>query len=91
VEGMFLAMVKKTMDLHVSLNLLFVTIVSTRFILWMSQSGMDTFVPIINFLNGAWVPMHVVVGLFKVSETTKFSKVVQGFNLYFKILILFNK
>jgi hypothetical protein len=48
----------------------------------MSQSGMDTFVPVINFLNGAWVPVHVIVGLFKVNETTKFSKVVQGFNHY---------
>jgi hypothetical protein len=82
VEGMFLATVKKTTDLHVSLNLAFVTIVFTRFILWISQSGMDTFVPVINFLNGAWVPMHVIVGLFKVNETTKFFKVVQGFNLY---------
>jgi len=44
----------------------------------MFQSGMDTFVLVINFLNGAWVPMHVIVGLFKVNETTKFSKVVQG-------------
>lgn len=82
MEGMFLAMVKKTTNLHVSLNLLFVTIVIARFILWMFQSGMDTFVLVINFLNGAWVPMHVIVGLFKVSETTKISKVVQGLNLY---------
>ncbi len=79
---MFLAMVKKTMDLHVSLNLLFVTTISARFNLWMSQSGIDTFVLVINFLDGTWVPMHVIVKLFEANETTKFSKIVQGFNLY---------
>ncbi len=39
LEEMFLTAIKNIMDLHVSLNLIFVTIVFTSFDLWMFQGG----------------------------------------------------
>jgi hypothetical protein len=69
MEEVLLAIVKKTMDHHVLLNLASATIVFTNFDLWMSRNNVDIFAPIINFLNVTWVPMHVIVKLFEVNET----------------------
>jgi hypothetical protein len=52
---MLLTMVKKTMGHHVLLNLASATIVFASFDLWKSRGDVDTFVPIINFLNDNWV------------------------------------
>jgi hypothetical protein len=38
---------------------------SAIFDLWMSQSGFDTFALVVNFIDDAWVPKHVNVGLFE--------------------------
>ncbi len=51
MEEMLLAMVKKTMDNHVLLNLAYAIVVSISFYLWMSHGGVDTFALVINFLN----------------------------------------
>ncbi len=69
VEEVLLAIVKKTMDHHVLLNLVFATIVSTNFDLWMFCGNVDIFALVINFFNVTWVPMHVTVKLFEVNET----------------------
>jgi hypothetical protein len=69
MEEVLLAIVKKTMDHHVLLNLASATIVFTNFDLWMSRDNVDIFALIINFLNVTWVPMHVIVKLFEVNET----------------------
>jgi hypothetical protein len=69
MEEVLLAIVKKTMDHHVLLNLAYATIVFTNFDLWMSRDNVDIFALIINFLNVTWVPMHVIVKLFEVNET----------------------
>ncbi len=47
-------MVKKTLNLHVFLNLAFVATVSTSFNLWMSRGGVNTFAIVIIFLNEFW-------------------------------------
>ncbi len=63
-------MVKKTLDQHVLPNLKITTTISTIFNLWMFRGRVDTFVIVIIFLNEAWVPMHVIVGLFEVHENS---------------------
>ncbi len=67
---MILVIVRKTMDLHVLFNLAFAIIMATSFDLWMSKHGMDIFAFVINYLNELWTPMHVIVGLFEVHDTT---------------------
>jgi hypothetical protein len=71
IEEMLLAMVKKTMDHDVLLNLTFATIVLLVLTYEMSHIDVDTFTLLINFLNDNWVPMHVIVKLFGVNETTR--------------------
>jgi hypothetical protein len=63
-------MVKKTMDRHVLPNLTLATTVFVSFNLWMSRSRVDIFALVINFLSDNWVPMHIIMGLFEVNETT---------------------
>jgi len=77
VEEMLTIMVKKTMDHHVLPNLALTTMVSASFDLWMFCGGVNIFALVINFLNDKWVPVHIIVGLFEVNETTKQSMVVQ--------------
>jgi len=36
----------------------------------MFRGGVDTFVLVINYLDETWTPKHVIVGLFKVHETS---------------------
>jgi hypothetical protein len=36
----------------------------------MSTTGINTFALVINYLDEAWTPRHVIVGLFKVHETS---------------------
>jgi len=43
----------------------------------MSKGGVDTFVLVINYLNEAWTPRHVIVGLFEVHEITRNAMVLQ--------------
>ncbi len=64
-------MVKKTMDQHVMSNLASITILFTSFDLWKSCGIVDIFTLVIKFLNGIWVPMHIIVRLFEMSEATK--------------------
>jgi hypothetical protein len=71
VEKMLPTMVKNTLDQHILPNLKITGTVLTNFYLWMSRGGVDTFALVIIFLNEAWVPMHVIVGLFEVHETCK--------------------
>ncbi len=68
VEGMLLAMVKKTMDQHVMPTIASTIVVFASCDLWMSHDGVDTFILVINFSNDIWVPMHVNMGLFEVNE-----------------------
>jgi hypothetical protein len=64
-------MVKKTMDHRVLPNLALTILISTSFDLWIFRGGVDIFALVINFLSDDWVPMHIIVGLFKVNETTR--------------------
>ncbi len=66
--GVFFAMVKKTMDLHVFPNLAFAFTIFESFDLWMFKGDLDTFSLVMNFLNESWNPIHVNVGLFEVNE-----------------------
>ncbi len=70
-------MVKKTMDHHVLVNLALTTVVSASFDVWMSCGKFDTFALVINVLRDNWVPMHIIVGLFEVNETTRHSMAIQ--------------
>jgi hypothetical protein len=36
----------------------------------MFTCGINTFALVINYLYEAWIPIHVIVGLFKVHETS---------------------
>jgi hypothetical protein len=76
VEEVLPTTVKNTMDHHVLSNLASTIVVFASFDLWMSCDGVDTFALVINFLNDNWVPMHVIVGLFEVNDTTKQSMVI---------------
>ncbi len=74
---MFLAMVKRTLDLHVFPNLAFATTIFTTFDMWMFRDDVDTFVFVMNFLNQSWTPMHVIVSLFELNETNGQIMVIQ--------------
>jgi hypothetical protein len=71
VAEVLLAMVKKTLDQHILLNLKTIVIISINFDLWMFCGSVDTFVLVIIFLNEVWALMHVVVGLLEVHGTSK--------------------
>jgi hypothetical protein len=47
------------------------TTIAINFELWMSQGGVDTFVLVIIYLDEAWAPRHVIIGLFEVHEITR--------------------
>ncbi len=70
VDDVFLVMAKKTLDLHVLPNLASTTIVSISFDVWMFKGSVDTFALVIKNLNESWTPMHVIVNLFEVHDTT---------------------
>jgi TRAP-type mannitol/chloroaromatic compound transport system permease large subunit len=75
IEKMFLAMVKKTMQLHVLLRFVEETTLLTSFDLWMSRGCMDTFALVINYLNESRIPQHFTIALFEVHGSTGFSMV----------------
>ncbi len=58
------------MKLHVFAHLVKIAIVFANFDLWLSRGGVDIFSLKINYLNNYWNPMHVIVDLFEVHETT---------------------
>ncbi len=66
-------MIKKTMDLYVLLNLTSTTIIFASFDVLMFRNKVDTFALAINYLNESWTPMHVIVSLFEVLDTTRLS------------------
>ena len=70
VEDALPAMVTKTMDRYVLPSLASSVTASASFDLWMSRGGVDTFALVINFLSDKWIPVHVTVGLFEVSDTS---------------------
>jgi len=84
VKEVLLAMVKKTMQLHVLPKLAKVTTLSTSFDLWMSRGNVDTFALVINYLNEAWMPQHVTIGLFEGHETIGLFVVGQMCSLFEK-------
>jgi hypothetical protein len=69
MDEMFLAMIKKPLDLHVLPNLTSITIIYTSFDLWMVKGDVDFFALVIKFLNESWTLMHVIMGLFEANET----------------------
>jgi hypothetical protein len=75
VKEMLLAMVTKTIRLHVLPGLVKATTLPASFDLWMSRGGVDTFALVINCLNEFWMPQHVTIGLFEVHETIGLSMV----------------
>jgi hypothetical protein len=77
VEEMLVAMVIKTIQLHVMLRLVDATTLLICFDILMSKGGVDTFVLVINYLNEFWMPQHVTIRLFEVHETTRLSMVSQ--------------
>jgi len=88
MEEVLFAMVKKTLDQHVLPNLKTIAIVLANFDLWMSRGSVDTFVLVINFLNEAWVLMHVTIELFEVHETFEQSMAIQLHSLLEKYGLL---
>jgi hypothetical protein len=70
VEEVLLVMVTKSMDIHVLPKLTNITTVSILFDLWMSRGCIDTFILVINYLFKNWEPMHAIVDLFEINETT---------------------
>jgi hypothetical protein len=76
MEELLFAMVKKTMDQHVLLNLASTIIMCISFDLWMFHSNVNILVFVINLLSDTWVPMHIIVGLFEVNEIIEQSMVV---------------
>ncbi len=59
MDNVLLAMIKKTLDLHLLLNLTSAAIVYASFDLWISKDGMDIFALVVIFKNESWIPMHV--------------------------------
>ncbi len=57
-------MLQKTMDTYVLPTLFSHVTARATFDLWMGQSGFDTFALVMNFIDDAWVPKHVIVGFF---------------------------
>jgi hypothetical protein len=53
------------------------TAIAFNFELWMSQGGVDTFVLVIIYMDEAWTPRHVTVGLFEVHEITRNTMALQ--------------
>ncbi len=84
VKEVLLAMVKKTMQLHVLPELVKATTLSTSFDLWMFRGSVDTFALVINYLNESWMPQHVTIGLFEVHETIGLFVVGQMCSLFEK-------
>jgi hypothetical protein len=77
VEHVFLAMVIKTMELHVLPHLEFVTTTFNSFDLWMSKGDVETFVFVINYVNEACIPRNVTMGLFEMHETNGIAMTLQ--------------
>jgi hypothetical protein len=77
VDEVLPTMVEKTLDLHVFPNHTSITTISRSFDLWMFKGSVNIFALVINFLNGSWTPMHVIVGLFEVNETNGQSMGIQ--------------
>ncbi len=61
------------MDTYVIHALFSCVTTSVTFNLWMSQNGFDIFSLVVNFIDDAWVPKHVNVGLF---ETPNIANVI---------------
>jgi hypothetical protein len=77
VEKFIPKMVTKTMNLHMLPNLSFVIIVSCSFDIWMFRGEVNTFALVITCLEGTLTSRHVIVGLFKVHETTSSAMALQ--------------
>ncbi len=58
------SMLQKIMDTYVFPTLSTCATTSVTFDLWMGQSGFDTFVLVVNFIDDAWVFKHVIIGFF---------------------------
>jgi hypothetical protein len=70
-------MVTKTMEFHV--------LPHTKSTIIMFRGGIDTFVLVINYLDEAWTPRHVIVNLFEVHETSDNAMALQFQSLLEKI------
>jgi hypothetical protein len=58
------------MDLnHVFLALIHSITCTTSFDLWMFHANYNTFAMVISFIDYAWQPIHIIVGLFEVHNT----------------------
>jgi len=44
--------------------------ITITFDLWMNRTRFDTFVFVVNFLDWDWVPCHVTISLFEVTDTS---------------------
>jgi len=84
VDDVLLAMVKKTLNLHVLPNLTFVTIISTSFNLWIFKDNVDIFALVTKNLNESWTLMHVTMDLLEVNETSGWSMAIQLESLFSK-------
>jgi hypothetical protein len=67
------SMLQKIMDTYVILAVFSWVTTSVTFDLWKNQIGFDIFALVMNFIDDAWVPKHVNVGLF---ETPNIANVV---------------
>jgi hypothetical protein len=66
----FVLVEKIYMDQYVLLNFTSTTIIFASFDVSMFRSRVYTFALAINYLNESWTPMHVIVNLFEVHDTT---------------------
>ncbi len=71
VQHAILSLVVKTMEQYVIPALDSCVTSITFFDLWMFRFGHDMFILVINFINSLWVSCHVIMGLFKVIDTSK--------------------
>jgi hypothetical protein len=51
----------------------------------MLKGSVDTFGVVINFLNESWNPMHVIMGLYEMNETSGENMVIQLQSLLSKL------
>jgi hypothetical protein len=66
VNEILLKITKKTKEKYISSTFESCNTCTISFDLWMSITGVDTFVLIVQFLNDKWEPCHVTIGLFEI-------------------------
>jgi hypothetical protein len=59
------------MDCHILHALAKAITMKTTFDLWMSCGGFDIFALVVNYINNKWEPCRIIIGIFKVHQTSR--------------------